>query len=260
MAAVAGSGGNFHAHSKYFVDFPFCYVILQLNVATMFKNHLKVALRNMWGKKLFSFINIFGLATGMACSLLIFVFVRDEISYDRFNKDANNIYRVVRNLINEDGSAVPDAKTPPALAMAMQREIPNVTCATRLFANPDWGQTFLFKCEDKKFNEEKIFFVDSDFFNVFTLPFIKGNRHDAFKDANSIVITENIAKKYFGKTNPIGKTLIAEQFPKDLTVTGVLKNIPSNSHFHFDFAIPLHNSFLGGIKILTGGLMNFIPT
>ena len=131
----------------------------------MFKNYFKIALRNVWGNKIFSFINIFGLAISMACSLVIFLFVQDETSYDRFHKDANNIYRVVKKFINDDGTSVPDATTPPALAPAMQREIPDVICATRLFANPDWGQNFLFKYEDKKFNEQKIFFL----FNVFPL-------------------------------------------------------------------------------------------
>jgi len=207
----------------------------------MLKNYLKIALRNIQRNKIFSFINIFGLAVGMACSLLIFLFVKDELSYDRFNKDSANIYRVVKDFVNDDGTIIPDATTPPALAVAMQRVIPGVTAATRLFANPDWGQNFLFKYDNKKFNEQKIFFVDSNFFSVFTLPFIKGN---AFKDASSVVITESAAKKYFGNENPIGKTIQGDQFLGNMTVTGVIKNIPSNSHFHFDFAIPL--SKLGG--------------
>ena len=207
----------------------------------MLKNYLKIALRNIQRNKIFSFINIFGLAVGMACSLLIFLFVKDELSYDRFNKDSANIYRVVKDFVNDDGTIIPDATTPPALAVAMQRVIPEVTAATRLFANPDWGQNFLFKYDNKKFNEQKIFFVDSNFFSVFTLPFIKGN---AFKDASSVVITESAAKKYFGNENPIGKTIQGDQFLGNMTVTGVIKNIPSNSHFHFDFAIPL--SKLGG--------------
>ena len=236
---------------------------MELSIANktynMFKNYFKIAFKNIMRNKIFSFINIFGLASGMACSLLIFLFVKDEISYDRFNKDFGNIYRVVKDFVNEDGTKVPDATTPPALAVAMQREIPGVVSATRFFANPDWGQNFLFKYEDKKFNEQKIFFVDSNFFNVFTLPFVKGNPHNAFKDANSIVITENVAKKYFGSENPIGKTFVAEQFPQSLpvTVTGVIKNIPQNSHFHFDFAIPLNSKFLGGDKDVDWGWYEF---
>lgn len=221
----------------------------------MFKNYFKIVLRNILRNKAFSFINIFGLAVGMACSLLIFLFVKDELSYDRFNKDAANIYRVVKDFVNEDGTTVPDATTPPALAVAMQREIPEVVCATRAFSNPDWGQNFLFKYNDKKFNEQKIFFVDSNFFNVFTLQFLKGNAQNAFKDDNSIVITESVAKKYFGNENAIGKILQADQFLGGLTVTGVIKDVPHNSHFHFDFAIPL--SKLGGDKDADWGWYEF---
>ena len=90
----------------------------------MFKNYFKVAWRNLMKNKIFSFISIFGLATGMACSLLIFLFVKDELSYDRFNKDAGSIYRVVKDFVNDDGSRLPDATTPPALAPAMQKDIP----------------------------------------------------------------------------------------------------------------------------------------
>src|SRR3954464_3040098 len=103
----------------------------------MFRNYIKVALRNLWKNKVFSFINIFGLATGMACSLLIFLFVKDEVSYDSFHKDASHIYRVVKDFVNDDGSRLPDATTPPALASFMQREIPEVATTTRVF--PNWG-------------------------------------------------------------------------------------------------------------------------
>ncbi len=147
----------------------------------MLKNYFKIALRNLWKNKGLSFINISGLASGMACSLLIFLFVTDELSYDKFNSGANRIYRVVKDFVNDDGTKIPDATTPPALAIAMQKEIPEVTYATRAFANPDWGGNFLIKYGDKKFNEQKIFFVDSSFFDVFTFPFIKGNSGNAFK-------------------------------------------------------------------------------
>ena len=86
----------------------------------MIKNYFKIAFRNLWKNKGFSFINIFGLATGISCSLLIFLFVKDELSYDRFNKDADNIYRVVKDFVNDDGSRLPDATTPPAVAPAIQ--------------------------------------------------------------------------------------------------------------------------------------------
>src|SRR4029078_11195983 len=101
----------------------------------MIKNYFKIAFRNLLRYKGFSSINIFGLAAGMACSLLIFLFVKDELSYERFNKGFASIYRVVKDFVNEDGTQIPDATTPPALAIAMQKEIPEVTCATRIFAN-----------------------------------------------------------------------------------------------------------------------------
>ncbi|MEP6465752.1 MAG: ABC transporter permease [Parafilimonas sp.] len=194
--------------------------------------------------KIFSFINIFGLASGMACSLLIFLYVSDESSYDKFNNDSENIYRVVKDFVNDDGSKVPDATTPPALAPYMQKQIPEVESVTRLFANPDWGANFLFQYGTKKFNEQSIVFVDSSFLKVFTFPFIKGNPKTAFAASNSVILTESTAKKYFGNENPIGKTLHADQFLEDLLVTGVIKDVPRNAHFHFDFAISLQK--LGG--------------
>ncbi len=223
----------------------------------MLKNYFKIALRNLWKNKGLSFINISGLASGMACSLLIFLFVTDELSYDKFNSGADRIYRVVKDFVNDDGTKIPDATTPPALAIAMQKEIPEVTYATRAFANPDWGGNFLIKYGDKKFNEQKIFFVDSSFFDVFTFPFIKGNSRNAFKEINSVVITENVAKKYFGNENPIGKTLHADQFLGDLMVTGVMKDVFANSHFHFDFVVSIDKLGGGGDKSIDWGWYEF---
>src|SRR5215470_14555533 len=162
----------------------------------MIKYYLKTAWRNLWKNKTFSFINIFGLATGIASSLLIFLFVQDELSFDRFHKDAVNIYRVVKDFVNDDGSRLPDATTPPALAPAMQQEIPEVERVTRVF--PSWGRDFLIKYGDKKIIEQNLYRVDSSFFDVFTFPLIKGDRNSAFKNVNSIVVTKSTAKKYFG--------------------------------------------------------------
>jgi len=209
----------------------------------MIRNYFKIAFRNLLRYKGFSFINIFGLATGMACSLLIFLFVKDEISYDRFHKDADKIYRVVKDFVNDDGSRLPDATTPPALSPAMQRDIPEIARTTRVF--PNWGANFLIKYDDKKIVEEKLCRVDSSFFDVFTFPFVYGNAKDAFKEINSIVITESAAKRYFGSDNPMGKTLQIDRLG-DLMVKGVVKDVPYNSHFHFDFLIPIRK-FAGDI-------------
>src|ERR1043165_255992 len=107
----------------------------------MFKNYFKIAYRNLLKHKSTSFINIFGLAIGMTCCLLIMLFVKDELSYDRFNQNAGNIYRIVKDFVNDDGTKIPDATTPPALAPAVQRDLPEVAYATRVF--PNWGRKYL---------------------------------------------------------------------------------------------------------------------
>jgi putative ABC transport system permease protein len=200
----------------------------------MIKNYFKTAFRNLTRNKAFSFINIFGLAAGITCSLLIFIFVQDELSYDKFHKDSNNIYRVVKDFVNDDGSRLPDATTPPALAPAMQKDIPEVAHVTRVF--PNWGSNFLITYGDKKITEEKLYRVDSSFFDVFTFPFVKGDAKKVFDQVNSIVLTETTAKRYFGKDDPMGKTLKVDNLG-DLMVSGVIKDVPSNSHFNFDFLI-----------------------
>jgi len=200
----------------------------------MLKNYFKIAFRNLWKNKAFSFINIFGLATGISCSLLIFLFVKDELSYDRFNKGADHIYRIVKDFVNDDGSRLPDATTPPAVAPAIQKEIPGVEKVTRVF--PSWGRDFLIKYEDKKLIEQNLYRVDSSFFDVFTFSFLRGDAKTAFKDINSIVITRSTAKKYFGDEDAVGKVLSVDDLG-DMMVSGVIKDVPSNSHFHFDFLI-----------------------
>jgi putative ABC transport system permease protein len=203
----------------------------------MLRNYIIVAFRNIFKNKGLSFINIVGLATGIACSLAIFLFVQDDTSYDRFHKDAGNIYRIVKDFINDDGSRIPDATTPAALAPAMQKDFPEVVAITRI--HPNWGGNYLIKYGDKKITEEKLMGVDSSFFDVFSFPFIQGDPKKVFNDVNSIVLTESAAKRYFGNQNPIGKTLNVDQFG-DMMVTGVMKDIPHNSHFHFDFLVSFH--------------------
>ncbi|MBD0376635.1 MAG: ABC transporter permease, partial [Flavisolibacter sp.] len=203
----------------------------------LFKNYITIAFRNLWKNRTFSFINIFGLVTGIACSLLIFLFVTDELSYDRFHKDAGNIYRIVKDFINDDGSRIPDATTPAPLAPAMQKEIPEVVSITRI--RPNWGRSYLIKYGDKKITEEKVYGVDSSLFDVFTFPFVQGDANNAFKDINSIVLTQSAAKRYFGNENPVGKTLEVDSYGP-MMISGVIKDVPSNAHFHFDFLVSFH--------------------
>ena len=200
----------------------------------MLKNYLKIAFRNMLKNKGLSFINIFGLASGMACALLIILFIKDELSFDKFNKDPERIYRVVKDFVNEDGSTLPDATTPPALAPAMQKDIPEIESTVRIFSN--WGSKYLVKYGDKHFYEEGVYRADSSIFTVFNFPFIKGDPSNAFKQLKSVVVTETAAKKYFGNDDPMGKMVEIDPMGPHL-VTAVIKDVPTNSHFKFDFLI-----------------------
>lgn len=200
----------------------------------MLRNYLKIAVRTLLKNKQLSMINVSGLATGMACSLLIFLFVQDELRYDRFHSDSGNIYRVVKDFINDDGSRIPDATTPAPLAAAMQREIPEVRVVTRI--HPSWGGRTIVEYGNKRIVEEKVWRVDSSFFDVFTFSFVKGDPKSALKDVNSIVLTESAAARYFGSEDPIGKTLKLNR-RDDVTVTAVIQDVPAQSHFHFDFLL-----------------------
>ena len=203
-----------------------------LNCLFMLRNYLKIALRTLWKNKKLSAINIFGLAIGISCSLLIFLFVQDELAYDKDHQDADRIYRVVKDFINDDGSRIPDATTPGPLAAAMQREIPEVETISRL--HPSWGGTTRFEYGDKKMTEEKVIRVDSSFFKVFTVPFLQGDPNTALSDNNSIILTERTAKRYFGNEDPIGKVMRMNT-REDVTVTAVVADVPPQAHFHYDF-------------------------
>jgi putative ABC transport system permease protein len=198
----------------------------------MLKNYFKIAIRTIWKNKKLSIINVFGLATGVACSLIIFLFVQDELQYDKHHADADRIYRVVKDFINDDGSRIPDATTPGPLAAAMQREMPEVESVVRI--NPSWGGTTQFEYDEKRITEERVWRVDSSFFDVFTVKFIRGDAKTALSDINSLVLTESAAKKFFGNEDPIGKILKMNR-ADDVTVTAVIDDVPAQSHFHYDY-------------------------
>jgi putative ABC transport system permease protein len=195
----------------------------------MIKNHFKIALRSLLRNKTFTLINISGLAIGLATCLLIMLFVQNELSYDRFNEKADRIVRVVfRGAIQ--GQKMKEASVMPPVAQTMQKDYPEVQEATRLrkagFPRISIG--------DKTFKDDAFAYVDSNFFHVFTLPFLKGDPKTALLDPNSIVISETLAKKYFGTEDPMGRTLHFKDMNADLKITGLMRDIPSNSHFHFD--------------------------
>lgn len=197
----------------------------------MLSNYLKIALRNLLKYKSFSFINIMGLAVGIAGCILIMLFVADELSYDKYHENADRIYRAGLDVIvgtNEVAGAV----TPPIMAETLVKDFPEVIAVTRV-NSMGRGTGAIVKYEDKTFKEDRWTAVDSTFFEVFTFNFLRGVSDGALNKPNTVVITESMASKYFGDEDPIGKFLKADG--DDYMITGVIEDMPSNSHFHFDF-------------------------
>lgn len=200
----------------------------------MLKNYFKIAFRNFWRNRAFSTINVSGLAIGMATCLIIMLFVHNELSYDRYNKKADRMVRVVFRGTAEGGK-MNEANVMPPVAQALLHDYPEVEEATRLHQA---GSTIV-KFADKTFKETSIVFADSNFFQVFTLPLIRGNAATALLQPNTMVITRAIAEKYFGGEDPIGKVLTFSNWFTDFKITGVIDKVPVNSHFHFDFFISM---------------------
>ncbi|HEY4205879.1 MAG TPA: ABC transporter permease [Puia sp.] len=195
----------------------------------MIRNYLKIAIRSILRHKSYSIINISGLAIGMASSILILLWVQNELSYDRWHKHATQIYRI-NSAADNFSTAVAAAGMPKAYQAAM----PQIKNTVRL-AGP---RSSLFSMGDKKFNENRVFYVDSTFLDIFSFPLVKGDVRTALARPDAVVITEDLARKYFGKEDPIGKILRKDNHD-DVVVTGVLANIPGNSHLQFDMLVPL---------------------
>jgi putative ABC transport system permease protein len=202
----------------------------------LIKNYLILAFRNIIKRKLYSIINIVGLAVGLAVVILISLFLSDELSYDKFHKDANNIYRIAWM------AGDPQTRTPHPMAQAMVRDFPEIEKAVSL--TPLWGpgltvRTFSIKVAGKPtWHEEKsILGVDSTFFDVFSFNLIKGNKATILRNVGGVLISQRMAEKYFQDEDPIGRQLALDTEEQLLMVEGVFENVPDNSHFHFDFLI-----------------------
>jgi ABC-type antimicrobial peptide transport system permease subunit len=194
----------------------------------MIRNYLLVTLRNIkrhWG---YSLINIFGLAMGMTCCILIFMWVLDELSFDRFHENGNRIYRV--NKIWRKGVTAHYATTPAPLAEALKTDFPEIVDATRI---RNIGPLLMANGE-RVFREPNGIFVDPVFFRMFSFPFIKGEPAAALSDPFSIILTERLSQKYFGHEDPIGKVIRINN-RQDFTVRGIVANAPMNSHIQFDY-------------------------
>ncbi len=186
--------------------------------------------------KIFSFINILGLTIGITVCMMIFLFIRNEFSFDNFHKQGDHIYRVMREFNNEGQQGRVSYLSGPYAPALLNDFKGEILKAIRV--NPTDN---LVTIGDKSFHEKKVIDVDSNFFQLFTFPLIKGNASTALLNPNSVVLTETTAKKYFGSINDaMGKVIMVDKY-LPLNVTGIAKDVPSNSHLEFDLVIPLSN-------------------
>jgi putative ABC transport system permease protein len=214
----------------------------------MLKNFFVLAIRNLLKRKLFSFINIFGLAMGICACLVILNYIEFETSYDDFNIHSASIYRLNRTSSQNGEKNSPIVVTTYGLGPALATDLPEVKRYIRthgesavVIHQPEAG-------EAKAFHEDKIQVVDSTFFHAFTFKAIAGNLKSALDDPNSIVLTASAAQKYFGDADPIGKTMTVSggRMNGEYAVSAIMEDVPENSHFVFDMLLPMHNIFLSG--------------
>jgi putative ABC transport system permease protein len=194
----------------------------------MFKNYFKIAWRNLFKNKAFTLLNLGGLTISFAVCIIIFCWVSNELNYDTAGTNADNVFRVALTLQSKGQPDKQFALTAAPLAPVLVKDFPEIDKATRI---EFYGA--LMNVKSNHFFSDKFLFADSTFFDVFGFPLIAGNPHTALEGSNSAVITESIAKKYFGNENPIGKTITCNDTIL-LKVTGVAKDIPTNSHFSFE--------------------------
>ncbi len=202
----------------------------------MLQNYLKIALRNLFHNKVFSFINISGLSIGLACCMLIVLYTKDEVSYDRFHKNVENIYRITSTETSPEGKVNKFGITGMVPGPTFARQIPEIDKFVRL-----QGERFNIKKGTDILAQEATK-VDSSFFSVFTFNFVEGSPKTALKDPQSIVITEEVAEKYFGKKSALGKTLSIdyEDGFQEFTISGVIKKSPQNSSIKVELLFPFH--------------------
>lgn len=198
----------------------------------MLKSYFLVALRNIFRNKAFSLINVAGLAFGISCSLIIFLWVRDELNTDGFHVNNDRLYKVMENQTYSGGQMYTFSSTPGPMAPVLKEEFPEIEMATRI----TWQNRKLFKWGEKSFFEEGRF-VDQDFILMHSFPLEKGDLTTCLKDVHSIVISKAMARKFFGDEDPIGKPLVMDN-DESFSVTGMLHEIPTTSSMQFDFLIP----------------------
>ena len=219
----------------------------------MFRNYLKVALRNLWKSKGFTAINIIGLAAGLGVCLLIVLFVTDELSYDRYNVNAARIYRIDADIFFNN-TQFDAAVTPKLMGPTLAGNYPVIRQMVRL---RDYGDIMIRKGADRIIDHHAVF-ADSTIFKVFTLPFIQGDPNTCLDNPHSIVIDESAAMRYFNSTNVVGRTLETGDDHTLLKVTGVMQDMPRQSFVHLSFIRPLRETYIGDDSWLSNNYSTFI--
>lgn len=203
----------------------------------MLTNYLKIAWRTLLKQRGFTFINVFGLAVGLACCMLIMLYVLDELSYDRYNEKADRIYRVNSEILF-GGNNMHFAVSPDPMGPTLKKDYPQVEQFVRLHQRGTW---LVRKAgESTNLRESDITFADSTLFDVFTLPLISGDPKTALREPNTVVISESAAKRHFGDQNPMGQSLVFDN-NRTFKVSGVMRDMPKNAHFQSNFFITMLN-------------------
>ncbi|MEQ8715909.1 MAG: FtsX-like permease family protein [Cyclobacteriaceae bacterium] len=205
----------------------------------MLRNIFIITVRNLWRNKVYSLINIFGLAVGLTAAILVIMYVQDELSYDQFHEKKQNIYRLGFEEQRDD-NLLKYAKIPFPAKEVLLQNIPDIKDITRMYSNTKVGGPVMFQIGQEIYAEENLYFVDPNYFDFFDFNLFQGDSKTALENINSVVITEQIALKYFGRKEVIGES-ITVNFGRaiSLEVTGVMENLPENSHIAFDILLPV---------------------
>ena len=222
----------------------------------MFRNYIKIAWRNLLKNKTFSLINIIGLASGLACFILITLYIVDELSYDRYHEKADRIFRINSD-IRFGGTDLNMAVSADPMGATLKKDYPQVEQFARIYASEG---TKLFKKDNAFLTEERVVYADSTLFDVFTFSALAGNIKTALNEPNTVVLTASTAKKYFGSVAAaMGKSMECnDDRTKPYKVTAVINDIPGNSHFNFDMFLSMDNVEYGFGNFLSHNFHTYI--
>ena len=233
---------------------------------TMFQHYLKIATRHLWKQRLYSLINVAGLAIGLACCIAVLFYVKDELGYDNYHKNADNIYRLsINSTVMSSGGEQPGARSPILWAPALKRDYPEVVDYARFVRLVSADNPWMFQVKDSKFAETNVLYGDPSTFDIFNWEVLHGDAKAALSELNTIILTKEMAFKYFNTENPVGQTITLDPRQRDrdgqlrtetydYTVKAVIENIPRRSHFTFDFLLPsLHLNEIYGLDINGSG-------